>query len=238
MSNQQNWQYDEMRQVGVDFDQPEMVAIYERKQGTNSDANRALLRRLGVSEGMVIVDIGAGTGALAFEASRLGAEVHFVDVSSTMLDYARQKAQESQLNNVHFHHAGFLTYDYSPEVADIVISKFALHHLPDFWKQVALTRIAKMLKPGGLLYLHDIVFSFDPKDYDNQIESWIKRVARSHDEGFTKEEFEMHVREEYSTYGWILEGMLQRAGFEIIEANYPFHEYANYICRKPKRNSS
>lgn len=237
MSNQENWYYDEMRQVGVDFDQPEMVAIYERKQGTNSATNQALLTRLGVSKDMVVVDMGAGTGALAFEASRLGAEVHFIDVSSTMLEYAKQKAQEAQLNNIHFHHAGFLTYDYSPEFADVVISKFALHHLPDFWKQVALTRIAKMLKPGGLFYLHDVVFSFDPKDYVNQIEAWIKRVARPHDEGFTKEEFEMHVRKEYSTYGWILEGMLQRAKFEIIEANYPFQEYANYICRKPKQNS-
>jgi hypothetical protein len=40
-----------------------------------------------------------------------------------------------------------------------------LHHLPDFWKQVTLLRMNRMLKTGGLLYIFDVVFDFAPEEY-------------------------------------------------------------------------
>ena len=40
---------------------------------------------------------------------------------------------------------------------DLVISEYALHHLPDFWKAVALERMAGFLRPGGTLRLRDLV---------------------------------------------------------------------------------
>ncbi len=48
--------------------------------------------------------------------------------------------------------------------------------------------------------------------------------------GFSREDCEAHVREEYSTYTWVLEGFLERAGFQIVEKSYPGPEYAEYIC--------
>ena len=49
---------------------------------------------------------------------------------------------------------------------DAVITQLALHHLPDFWKLVALKRISQMLKDGGKLYLRDVVFPSNVEDYD------------------------------------------------------------------------
>ncbi len=89
-----------------------------------------------------------------------------------------------------------------------------------------------MLKGGGVLYLRDVVFSFEPSEYRPHIDDWINRVAKLHGVGWTASDFEMHVREEYSTFSWIIEGMLTRAGFEIVEADYLAPEYAQYICRK------
>ena len=45
------------------------------------------------------------------------------------------------------------------------------------------------------------------------------------------DDFETHVREEYSTFTWIIEGMLDRVGFEV-ESNYLSPTIAEYICRK------
>lgn len=59
-------------------------------------------------------------------------------------------------------------------------------------------------------------------------------MAKPAGEGFTMSDFEMHVREEYTTFAWILEGMLTHAGFAIAQANYPTPEYAEYVCRKRK----
>ena len=41
------------------------------------------------------------------------------------------------------------------------------------------------------------------------------------------------MRDEYSTYSWLLEPMLERAGFEIADAEYgPLGAYAAYVCVK------
>jgi len=129
-------------------------------------------------------------------------------------------------------HGGFLTYEHTAAPVDAIITRFALHHLPDFWKMVAFQRIAAMLREGGILYVRDTVFSFEPAEYHERIDGWIERVAKAPGTGFVAADFEAHVRDEYSTFGWIIEGMLTRAGFSIEAAIYLSTEYAEYICRK------
>ena len=43
-----------------------------------------------------------------------------------------------------------------------IYTRHALHHLPDLWKVVALGRMAALLVPGGVLFLRDLVFAFEP----------------------------------------------------------------------------
>lgn len=226
------WFYDELQQVGVDFEDTAQVEAYDRNQGSSAEADRTLLDRLGVSEGHTVIDLGTGTGAFAIQASLAGAHVVAADVSRTMLDYAQQKARVAGAVNIEFHHGGFLTYEHRGEPVDFIVTKYALHHLPDFWKMVGLLHMVSMLKAGGVLYLRDVVFSFDPAEYRSRIDAWIERVAKPAGEGFTACDFEMHVREEQSTFGWIIEGMLKRAGFEIEQVDYLTPEHAQYVCRK------
>jgi putative AdoMet-dependent methyltransferase len=40
---------------------------------------------------------------------------------------------------------------------DAIVTTFAFHHLPDFWKGIALKRLNRMLKEGGQLYIHDVL---------------------------------------------------------------------------------
>ena len=140
-----------------------------------------------------------------------GAEAHGVDVSENMNAFARRRAEECGVA-VHHHHAGFLTYEHRGRPADAVITRSALHQLPDTWKQVALNRVAQMLRPGGQFYLWDVMWSFDASATIEQLPAWIAQSARTPGEGFTKEMFETHVREEFSTFAWVLEGMIERAG--------------------------
>ena len=44
-----NWAYDEMRQVGVDFDDAEQVVQYDAKQGSDQQAHRLLSRSVACS---------------------------------------------------------------------------------------------------------------------------------------------------------------------------------------------
>lgn len=233
MTHFPDWYFDESKMAGVDFEDAAQVAMYDRNQTASTpEKEQALVARLGISKNNTVVDLGAGTGNFAIQASRTGAFVHAVDISEAMIAYAQSKAQKSGTTSIQFHRAGFLSYEHQDSSADFVVTKNALHILPDFWKMAAFLKISSILKRKGIFYLRDAIFSFPPADYSASIDAWIEQVAKPEGEGWTAKDFEMHVREEHSTYGWIIEGMLTRAGFEIVEANYDAPTYAEYLCVK------
>ncbi|MGF1609520.1 MAG: class I SAM-dependent methyltransferase [Kiloniellales bacterium] len=232
MTLEPGWTYRELQQTGLDFEDQAQVEAYDRNQGADPAAERALIAALGLGGGDRVIDLGCGTGCFAIEAARACGFVHAVDVSRAMLAQVGRKAEAAGLDNLSLHHGGFLSYRHEAAPADAVVTRFALHHLPDFWKMAALLRLHAMLRPGGLLFLRDVVFSFPPADYAAGVEVWIETMAQAPGAGFTRADFETHLREEYSTYAWIIEGMLTRAGFRIEAADYASGAYASYCCRK------
>ena len=226
------WMFDESRDFG--FSDAAQVASYERGIAAKPADHRDLLTALGVTRDHTLIDFGCGTGGLAIEAAKLCRHVTAVDVSAAMIHAARENAAAAGVRNIDFVQSGFLTYEHGAEHADFAVSVHALHHLPDFWKVAALRRIAASLRPGGVFYLHDIVYSFDPVDYERAITAWIDRVAADGTRpGLPRPFFEEHVREEYSTYSWLLEPMLNAAGFDIRSAEYrDTQAYATYTCAR------
>lgn len=66
--------------------------------------------------------------------------------------------------------------------------------------------------------------------YEAEIQAWIDRTAKPEGQGWTKQDYEMHIREEHSTFAWIIEGMFKQAGFHIAEVNYITPVLAEYLC--------
>jgi ubiquinone/menaquinone biosynthesis C-methylase UbiE len=156
MTNVPKWQYNEFRHIGVDFSDLEQVLTYDERQQTKLEEERALVKTLGIASGQVVVEFGCGTGTFALAAAETGAQVIAVDVSQVMIAYASRQASKAGLN-IQFVNAGFLTYEHTGAPAHFVVSKYALHHLPDFWKSIALARIYNLLGDGGQLYLEDVI---------------------------------------------------------------------------------
>ena len=109
-------------------------------------------------QNLTMIDLGCGTGANVIYAAKKFKKVYAVDISSVMLDEAKTKALEENITNVEFINSGFLTYCHEGEPADLLVTKIAFHHLPDFWKQIALLNMNGMLKKEGILYIFDVVF--------------------------------------------------------------------------------
>lgn len=225
------WLFAEFSPAGVDLASPEAVKHYDRKQGTDPKRDRALLDRLGAGPGTRLIDLGCGTGSFVVQAARRGAEAYGVDVSEQMLEFTRRRAAAAGVA-VSLHHAGFLTYRHPGPPADVVTTRSALHQLPDFWKQTALLNIAGLLKPGGLLYIWDAIFSFPPAEYAQHLQQMVDEFGHTDGTGFSREDFETHIREEFSTYAWILEGMLDRAGFEVASSDFPRPTHGELLCRQ------
>ncbi len=62
---------------------------------------------------------------------------------------------------------------------------------------------------------------------------WLRPGRASAQAAGARTALEMLLREEHSTYSWLLEPMLARAGFEIREAGYSGNRiYAAYTCVK------
>jgi SAM-dependent methyltransferase len=227
------WFPDELAHAGPEHLDPVYVAGYDRKAGVDVSADVALLRELGLNETSTLVDLGAGTGALALAVAPVCRRVVAVDVSAPMLANLRAQALRLGLDNVEIVQAGFLSYEHHGEPADFVYTRNALHHLPDFWKAIALERTAAILRPGGVLRLHDLVYSFDPAEAERIVEPWLAGAAPSPEVGWTKAEYETHLREEFSTFNWLLEPMLQRTGFDIRDVSHaPQRVYSAYTCVK------
>jgi SAM-dependent methyltransferase len=229
------WVLDELTHAGHEHLDAHYVPQYDRKAGTDPAEDLALLRDLGLHATHTLVDLGAGTGTLALAAAPLCRRVVAVDVSPVMLSLLREKAARRGIENIKCVQQGFLTYAHQGDPADFVYSRHALHHLPDFWKALALQHIAAILRIGGVLYLRDLVFSCEPREITHVIDAWLACASPHPDRGWTRPELETHLREEYSTFSWLLEPMIERAGFEIQHAQHDASRVRSaYTCIKQR----
>lgn len=233
LSHMADWYPDEVRLAGRENLDVEHVARYDGKMDSRAEAEVALLRQHGLTAGSRIVEFGAGTGQFTAAASRAGARVIAVDVSEPMLEHLRRRIAHEQLRNVDLVQAGFLSFVADGESADVVYSRYALHHLPDFWKAVALVRMGRLLRPGGILRLWDVVYDFDPQEADQRIEAWCALGGTDVDGAWSRAELEEHVRDEHSTFRWILEPMILKAGFAVLELSYSPQTFdAQYVLQR------
>jgi SAM-dependent methyltransferase len=221
-----DWYYNERNRMGIE---PAVASLYD----THDDADlraRAALKRLGVERGWRIADIGCGNGVLATEAALLGAEVDAIDISPAMLALAEIYARDRKAR-LRTQPAGLLSFAYQPNSYDLIVSEFTLHHLPDFWKAVALARIYRALKPGGTFYLRDIVFVAVPDTTERGVDEWAEFNIKNHD--IARESVITHMRDEYSTFGWVMERLLTDVGFSLASVDYQAPMHGTYLLRKP-----
>src|SRR6478609_7054312 len=152
-------------------------------------------------------------------------------ISPAMLALAEIYARDRKAK-VATQSAGLLSFAYQPETYDLIVSEFTLHHLPDFWKAVAMSRIYRALKPGASFYLRDIVFASMPDGIERDVEQWADFHIKNHD--FSRASVVTHMRDEYSTFGWVMERMLIDVGFTLVSVDYHAPMHGTYLLRKPK----
>jgi len=105
-----------------------------------------------------VIDLGCGPATQLAQVARLHPEIAFlgVDLSSNMLGDAESHVRSLALDNVRFKLGDITRLDLPDQSADAVISTLVLHHLPSHDHLLACFReVARVLRPGGALYLAD-----------------------------------------------------------------------------------
>lgn len=175
---QDDWLLDEQAYAGPEHLDAGFVVGYDRKQGYPDPApDLDVFAAYGLDANAVLIDFGAGTGQFALAAAAQAGQVIAVDISPVMLQRLRARAAETGRTNLQCVQAGLLSYVHEGTLVAGIYTRNALHHLPDFWKALALNRIARLVQPGGVLRLHDLIYDFQPANAAAVFDRWLSSAA-------------------------------------------------------------
>jgi SAM-dependent methyltransferase len=139
------------------------------------------------SSGAVLVDLGAGRGALAAALAGDATTVTAVESSRPQLKWLRAVA--ASYPNVAVSATDLVGFDLPPGSVDLVVSGRALHRLHDADKRRIVRSCHRWLRPGGLLVVGDDMFARGPAELWRRVavvvgpsgateaRAWPRRVA-------------------------------------------------------------
>jgi 2-polyprenyl-3-methyl-5-hydroxy-6-metoxy-1,4-benzoquinol methylase len=174
---------------------------WESPAGKLRWARRVKMLSSHLRPGMIVLELGCGTGTFTRELARSGADVIAIDVSAELLEIARANCSAP---NVQYQIQNAYALSYSEGVFDSVVGSSVLHHLE---VEEALRNIYRVLKPGGT------IFFTEPNMLNPQIAvqkniPWIKRKLGD-------------SPAETAFFRWPLERLLEQTGYRNVRID-PF----------------
>ena len=152
-------------------------ALYDR-QTQDAAQLEQIFARLPVSAGMRILDLGTGSGYLAFAAAARYPDVQLtgLDIVTETLARNREKAARAGLCNLRFTDYGGAEMPFADGEFDMVMTRYALHHFPDI--RGSLREISRILRPGGYFFLSDP--APDPRDTARAVDAYMQLKPDGH----------------------------------------------------------
>lgn len=224
------FEFNEFEQVGINYGKPDKALAWHTFR--KSRPYSLVLEWLNLTKKDVFIDIGCGSGLHLEVAAKICSFVHGLDVSESMLQIARETL--SSYSNICLHHAGFLSLircDLSPHPT-CAFSWGALHHLPDFWKFVALRNVSLTLRSGSYFLLEDMVWCFDPHNFEKAL----NRLLLDHKTVFgddVEKDLIRNIQEEFVAFDFVLEELVARAGFNVKRKQVSKDQcFATYLLQR------
>src|SRR6266513_1816509 len=104
---------------------------FTRIADTMRDSGEALVRQLGITKGLRVLDLGCGDGTTAIPAAKLGADVLGVDIARNLVEAGNRRAREQGLTNCRFQEGDASNLEQLPDhTFDVVISIFGAMFAP------------------------------------------------------------------------------------------------------------
>lgn len=185
-------------------------------QGYGAVLNQ-VVEKIDPAVGEIGLDAGTGTGNLVRRFCDRGIFMCAIDQSSEMLKQCRAKnpGVETKLGT-------FFAIPYMDHTFDFVVSSYALHHLTDEQKCLALAEFQRVLKPGGRLAIADFMF-IDQPAREQQMES-LRNAGQL--------EAVREIEDEYYADRTVLLQELEKLGFAVEAAQSTTYVHLLYAASK------
>ena len=125
---------------------------FTRIAASMRESGEALVRGLGITKGLKVLDLGCGDGTTALPQARLGADVLGVDIAKNLVEAGNKRAKEQGLANCRFQEGDASNLqELKGHAFDLVVSIFGAMFAPrpfDVAKEMA-----RVARPGGRIVM-------------------------------------------------------------------------------------
>ena len=116
------------------------------------DSGEALVKDIGVTDGMDVLDLGCGDGTTALPAAALGANVLGVDIARNLVDAGNARVQKFGLTNIRFQHGDATDlHELKDDSFDLSVSIFGAMFAPKPYD--VAKELVRVTRPGGRIVM-------------------------------------------------------------------------------------
>jgi ubiquinone/menaquinone biosynthesis C-methylase UbiE len=125
---------------------------FTRIAETMRDSGEALVRSLGITKGLKVLDLGCGDGTTALPAAKLGADVLGVDIARNLVEAGNKRAAAHELTNCAFQEGDATNLHQLPDQAfDLVVTIFGAMFAPQPFE--VAKEMVRVTRPGGRIVM-------------------------------------------------------------------------------------
>lgn len=161
---------------------------YYEKQTRQDDKIERIIEELNINNGDTIIDLGTGTGYIAFNIAKAFPKVNVVgvDILSDTLRRNNEIAIREGIKNLKFQQTDGVNLSFEDKSVDCIVSRFAIHHFRNIEK--SFREFSRVLKTGGKLFISDP--TPNEEDKEKFIDKFMQLSNDGHITFYTKSEFD------------------------------------------------
>jgi ubiquinone/menaquinone biosynthesis C-methylase UbiE len=116
------------------------------------ESGEALVKGLGITKGLKVLDLGCGDGTTALPEARLGADVMGVDIARNLVEAGNRRAKEQGLTNCKFQEGDASNLlELKDHIFDLVVSIFGAMFAPKPFD--VAKEMVRVTRPGGRIIM-------------------------------------------------------------------------------------
>ena len=116
------------------------------------ESGEALVKSLGITKGLKVLDLGCGDGTTALPEAKLGADVLGVDIAKNLVEAGNKRAKEHGLTNCKFQEGDASNlHELKDQTFDLVVSIFGAMFAPKPFD--VAKEMVRVTRPGGRIVM-------------------------------------------------------------------------------------